>query len=209
MNIFIAFVSSALIIPILFIYMNYENNFKLLFLKNWSIWLLYGLIYGTISSCLTYLILNENIFTNLIPHEILGKAYLIALFIGIGIKKLLSVLSFEIKNKEMFVRALPKFIDDSTTRRMNDAINTHYHSKALAITDLTKKNKIHNIDPIIEDSLPIQLTKEKKKKHLAEFKVLKSNESKLMLLGYAFGDNVFAICEAKINQQLQPKRVNP
>ena len=181
--------------------MNYENNFKLLYYRNIITCLSYGVIYGLLSAILSYLIITEKFFNNVIPNFINDKPILISIFIGLFIKQIMSIISIETKGKEFGVRMIPKFIDDIVKKRMNDIINKHYHTKSLPLINTLKVNKINNINNIIEESLPIQITSNKKRIYLNEFKMLKSNESKLTLLGYKFGEHVFEICEQKINEK--------
>jgi hypothetical protein len=201
MNILISFLITLIIVPIIFIYANYENNFKLLYYKYTKFCLMYGAIYGIISASLTYLITREEIFTDLVPEFIMKHKFITAIFIGLSIKQLVSLVSFEVKNKEIALKAIPKFIDEISKKRMNDFINKYYHEKSVVLEATIKNKKIHNISNFVEESLPIQIVSIKRKKYISEFKLLKTNESKLIFLGYKFGENVFKICETKINNK--------
>lgn len=191
---------SFVLSPLIFVYLNYENNVRILLYKRPYYTALYGFVFSLLALFMSYLIIDLGMFTSTLP-EIKNYPWLIAIIVGLFTKHIFSLISVEIKNKEYGIKAIPRIIEHTVIKRMNDTINGYYESRVNSVVTVVKRKKIHNIIPIIEEILPIQIKGAERKKYVGEFRILKTDYLKLMYLSITFGETVLKSFERRLNEK--------
>jgi len=181
---------SFVLSPLIFIYLNYENNVRILIFKKPYFTFLYGLIFALLAFSISYLTLKTDLLSDLFP-KLKAHPFIIAIIIGAFTKHIIGLISIEIKGKEYGVKVIPQTIEKNVRKRMNDCVNGYYEEKVNKLIIVIKDKNIQDIDTIIAEILPIQIKGDVRKRHLREFKLLKTPYLKLMHLSINFGENVY------------------
>ncbi|MEN9337655.1 MAG: hypothetical protein RLZZ500_2642 [Bacteroidota bacterium] len=165
------------------------NHNILLRKKGYLIW--YGLYFSIVCLLINLLIFNGELKIN--SFDVNENKWKTAIFIGITIKAIarMNLYSFKLEGKEIFVgpKLVNEIFEDFLEKKISDNIDEQLLIEIKRVEKIVKKETLNELDKLISQCLPNNLSEIKRKSHLKEISQNKTKFDKLRYFAVKFGVN--------------------
>lgn len=165
------------------------NHNILLRKKGYLIW--YGLYYSVVSLFINLIIFNGELKIN--SFDVIENKWETAIFIGITIKAIarMNLYSFKLEGKEIFVgpKLINEIFEDFLEKKISDNIDEQILKEIKLVEKIVNKETLNELDKLISQCLPNNLSEIKRKSHLKEISQNKTKFDKLRYFAVKFGVN--------------------
>lgn len=165
------------------------NHNILLRKKGYLIW--YGLYFSVVCLFINLLIFNGELKIN--SFDVIENKWETAIFIGITIKAIarMNLYSFKLEGKEIFVgpKLINEIFEDFLEKKISDNIDEQILKEIKLVEKIVNKETLNELDKLISQCLPNNLSEIKRKSHLKEISQNKTKFDKLRYFAVKFGVN--------------------
>lgn len=165
------------------------NHNILLRKKGYLIW--YGLYFSIVCLLINLLIFNGELKIN--SFDVNENKWKTAIFIGITIKAIarMNLYSFKLEGKEIFVgpKLVNEIFEDFLEKKISDNIDEQLLIEIKRVEKIVNKETLNELDKLISQCLPNNLSEIKRKSHLKEISQNKTKFDKLRYFAVKFGVN--------------------
>lgn len=165
------------------------NHSILLRKKNYLIW--YGIYFSLVCLIVNVLVFSGELKIN--SFNVNENKWKTAIFIGITIKAIarMNLYSFKLEGKEIYIgpKLLNEIFEDFLEKKISDDIDEELLIEIKRIEKVVKEETLNELDKLISQCLPNNLTEIKRKSYLKELSQNKSKFDKLRYLAVKFGIN--------------------
>jgi hypothetical protein len=168
----------------------YQLNHSLLLKKNgYLIW--YGIYFIFITLMVNILVFNNELKIN--TFFVIENKWKTAIFIGFAIKAIarMNLYSFKLEKKEIHIgpKIFNDFFEDFFEKKISDNVDDKLLIEIKKVEKTLNKQTLKDIDRMIDQCLPNNLTLIKKKSHLKEISQFNKKFDKLRYFAIKFGVN--------------------
>lgn len=166
----------------------YKLNHNILLKKRgYLIW--YGIYFSIVCLIINLLVFNGELKIN--SFDVNVNKWKTAIFIGITIKAIarMNLYSFKLEGKEIFVgpKLINEIFEDFLEKKISDNIDEELLVEIKRIEKIVNKETLGELDRLISQCFPNNLTEIKRKSHLKEISQNKTKFDKLRYFAVKFG----------------------
>jgi hypothetical protein len=165
------------------------NHNILLRKKEYLIW--YGIYFSLLCFLINLLVFNGELKIN--SFDVSVNKWKTAIFIGVTIKAIarMNLYSFKLEGKEIFVgpKLLNEIFEDFLEKKISDNIDEQLLIEIKRIEGIVNKETLNELDKLIYQCFPNNLTEIKRKSHMKEVSQSKTKFDKLRYFTVKFGVN--------------------
>ncbi len=165
------------------------NHNILLRKKEYLIW--YGLYFSIFCLLINLLIFKGELKIN--SFDVIKNKWKTAIFIGFTIKAIsrMNLYSFKLDGKEIFIgpKLVNELFEDFLEKKISDNIDEQLLIEIKRIEKIANKETLNELDKLISQCLPNNLSEIKRKSHLKEIFENKTKFDKLRCFALKFGAN--------------------